>query len=223
MTLHYHGLPLTPFSMLDRLKGEHLCISFATKRTPQTEFALQFAQSIMLDNGAFSRFTQGLAKESWNPFYAWIEPMLAHPHWAVIPDVIGGDVEDQKQLVEQWPFSAALGAPVWHLGLPIDYLLELTDNWPKVCLGSSGEFWKLGSPAWEKRMDLAFNALAKRQSKPWIHGLRMLAQVGKRWWLASADSANVARNYNRGGQCPACMALRIDSVNGPMPTPPRSA
>jgi hypothetical protein len=170
----------------------------------------------MFDNGAFSFYRSG-KKLNTSAFYDWISPHLAHPHWAVIPDAIGGDVEQQRSMVATWPNSIPkdLGMPVWHLGLPLDYLLELADNWPRICFGSSGEFWEVGGDAWCNRMDEAFNALAKRNARlPWIHGLRMLGMSGMRWPLASADSTNVAQNHHLKG-CPSCMADKIDAVQCP--------
>lgn len=216
MALHYHGLPLTPERQLPKLNGKNVCISYATYRQSNVDWAVKNAQSIMLDNGAFSAFTRGVPFDEAG-FYAWIEPLLGHPHWAVVPDVIDGTVEQQRALTSRWPFARDLGVPVWHLALPFDYLLELVDTWPRVCFGSSGEYWKIGSPEWLRRMDDAFEFLAAhRKSMPWIHGLRMLGQLGKRWPLASADSVNVAINYNRNQECPGCMAHRIDVVNGPV-------
>ncbi|MCV5968604.1 hypothetical protein, partial [Lactococcus petauri] len=85
-------------------------------------------------------------------FYAWIEPHLAHPHWAVVPDKIGGTVDEQRAMVATWPHRKEYGAPVWHLGLPLEYLFDLCNDWPRVCIGSSGEFWQVGSAAWCGRM-----------------------------------------------------------------------
>lgn len=216
MAIHYHGLPLTPYENLDRLSGKHVCISYATARAMQSWWALRRAQSVMWDNGAFSAFTQGEPFDE-RGFYAWVEPFLAHPHWAVVPDVIDGSVEQQRELTARWPFARTLGAPVWHLALSLDYLLELADQWPKVCLGSSGVYWQIGSAAWQRRMDEAFEHLAKHRRTPWLHGLRMLGQVGDRWPLASADSTNVAQNYHRrSDKCPGCMSHRIDVINGPL-------
>lgn len=214
MSLHYHGLPLTPFEMLDRLKGKHVCISFATARKKEVAWALKHAQSIMWDNGAFSAFTQGVTLDV-QKFYRWVEPNLMHPHWAVVPDVINGTSKEQKKLLKGWPFDRALGAPVWHLGLPLHYLLYLADEWPRICLGSSDRYWKVGGMEWARRMDKAFDFLSsRRNTMPWIHGLRMLSQLGKRWPLASADSVNVARNFKSGwGKCPGCMSNKIDEVN----------
>jgi len=213
VTLHYHGLPLTPDVMLLDLAGRNVCISYATQRRVQVETSLRIMQSIMFDNGAFSAHTKG-GRLNENGFYRWVDPMLGHPHWAVVPDVIDGSVDEQRELVKTWPFPRELGAPVWHLALPIDYLLELTDEWPLVCLGSSGAFWHVGGPAWRKRMDEITEALLKRRVRaPRLHGLRMMAQAGKRWPLSSVDSVNIARNYKDYETMPGRVADRIDRVN----------
>lgn len=167
----------------------------------------------MLDNGAFSAFTRGKKLEV-GKFYDWLDLVLGHPHWAVIPDEIGGDEAAQRAMLATWPFGRELGMPVWHLGLGIDYLLELADDWPRICFGSSAEYWQVGSASWCHRMDEAFNALAKRGRLPWVHGLRMLGMGGERWPLASADSTNVAQNHNRAG-CANCMAEKIDAIQCP--------
>lgn len=115
-------------------------------------------------------------------------------------------------MLRTWPFGKHFGAPVFHLGLPLDYLSELLDGgWWRVCLGSSGEFWQVGAPNWCARMDEICNHLERSGSRPWLHGLRMLGQVGAGWPLASADSTNVALHHAE-YQCAACMATRIDSV-----------
>lgn len=170
----------------------------------------------MLDNGAFSCKTRGL-KFDLNGFYEWAEKHLNHPHWAVVPDVIDGTLEQQREMVKTWPFRKEFGIPVWHLGMTIDYLLELGDTWGRVCFGSSGEYWNIGNTKWCGRMDEAFNALTKTFGSkiPWIHGLRMLGQSSGPWPLASADSTNVAVNHHINNKCPNCMATRIDSTNPP--------
>lgn len=216
MALHYHGLPLTPAEKLELLNGKNVCISHATARKSQTDWALKNAQSVMWDNGAFTFFRQG-GNIDLNVFYSWLEDKLGHPHWAVIPDVIGGTEEQQKEMLKTWVFPRELGAPVWHLGLSFDYLLFLVDNYPKVCLGSSDKYWKVGGQEWQQRMDDTFDFLSsKRKQLPWLHGLRMLAQLKERWPLSSADSVNVSRNYKSRGVCPGCMASQIDSTNPPL-------
>ena len=188
--------------------GKHFCVSFAEPR--DLDACLSIGQSVMLDNGAFSTFTRGVEFDI-EAFYAWLDPVLGHPHWAVVPDVIGGAVDEQRRRVAGWRFPRELGAPVYHLGLPHDWLFELADNWPRICIGSSGEFWQVGSAKWCSEMDKTFNALAKRyRHLPWIHGLRMLDQAGSEYPLASADSTNVGRNFKCAGRRPDEMADQID-------------
>lgn len=219
MTIHYHGLPLTPEVMLLDLAGKHVCISYATERPKQTEQCLRLMQSIMFDNGAFTVHQQG-GELDIDGYYAWLRPMLRHPHFAVVPDVIDGTVEQQREMMATWPFDRALGAPVWHLGLPLEYLVELARGWPRVCLGSSGLYWKIGSPSWKARMVEAFKALSDADARPWVHGLRMMNEAGN-WPLASVDSVNVSRNYKDREDMPGRMADKLDRVNAPPLTPPR--
>jgi hypothetical protein len=103
----------------------------------------------------------------------------------------------QRAALARWPFPRDLSWPVWHLDKSLDYLFELSDSWPAVCLGSAGKYRDIGTTAWERRMDEVFEVLARRGRLPWLHGLRMLGQV-KGWPIASADSTNVAQNYGRG-------------------------
>lgn len=214
MMLHYHGTPITPRAQLQRMAGRMFCVSFAAPQDLAT--CLRIGQSVMLDNGAFSVYTRG-AEFDRDGFYAWIEPHLAHPHWAVVPDEIGGNVEQQRALVTTWPHRKEYGAPVWHLGLPLEYLFDLCNDWPRVCVGSSGEFWKVGSAAWSGRMDETFNALVRQFGRiPWLHGLRMLGQASGPWPLASADSTNVAQSFKRDTGCADCKARPIDSTNPPI-------
>lgn len=213
--IHYHGTPLTPQSEMEKMAGKHFCVSYANPQN--ADWCLKNAQAIMWDNGAFTTFTRKKPFDK-DGYMRWLEPRLVHPHWAVVPDVIGGDVTAQREMLKDWRYPKALSAPVWHLALPIDYLLELCDEWPRVCFGSSKQYWKVGTLEWRQRVDAAFDALSRRHRRlPWIHMLRGLAQAGKRWPFASADSVNVARNFKNTGnrQCPEQMARRIDSVQTP--------
>lgn len=212
--IKYHGTPITPRAQLDRMKGRNFCVSF--ERPDNLKHCLRIAQGLMLDNGAFSAKTRGVEFDQ-KGFYQWVEPILSHPHWAVVPDVIDGTVEQQREMVATWPFRREFGIPVWHLGLPITYLIELCDQWGRVCFGSAGAYWQIGTPSWCGRMDEAFNALVNAfgNQLPWVHGLRMLGQAEGPWPLASADSTNVAQNFKTRIGCAECMAERIDSINPP--------
>lgn len=212
--IHYHGTPLTPRSELLKMAGKCFCVSFAEPR--DADWCLTHGQSVMWDNGAFSQHTRG-AQPDWGKFYAWVEPRLGHPHWAVVPDVIGGSVDDNLALIAQWPHRRDLAAVVWHMHEPVEHLLDLCQiGFGRVCFGSSGAYWQVGSESWERRADEAFNALAQRGPLPWIHMLRGLALSGDRWPFASADSVNVARNFKDASTCPERMARRIDAVQCPI-------
>jgi hypothetical protein len=212
--IHYHGTPISPRSKMQEMQGRHFCLSWAyvSRCKNETEEVLKIAQSVMFDNGAFTAFTKGKPLDM-EGFTEWVDEFVQHPHWCVIPDVIGGDVEQQRKMINSWDFPTELSAPVWHLGLPLDWLLELCDNYPKVCFGSSAEYWQVGSPPWRKRMDEAFEMLTKtRKHLPWLHGMRMLGQSGDKWPLASADSSNIARHHAELRISPEVMAQRIDAV-----------
>lgn len=207
--IHYHGTPITPRKALLEMTGRHFCVSFANPR--DIHECLRIGQSVMLDNGAFTAFTKGKPMDVVG-YIAWVEEHLAHPHWAVIPDVIDGTEEQQKSGIAVWHFPPELSAPVWHLSLSLDWLLELADTWPRICFGSSGDYWQIGSPSWTRRMNEAFDALSsRRRHLPWIHGMRMLDQNDGPWPLASADSTNVARHHKEFKFGPDAMAARIDA------------
>jgi len=152
-----------------------------------------------------------------NKYYEWLESRLSPPHWAVIPDVIDGDVSDNLELIKQWPHRKDCSAVVWHMAEPVDHLLHLIDlGFGKVCFGSSGAYWQVGSPAWERRADVAFNEICKRGAIPWVHMLRGLSMAGSKYPFASADSANVARHHQEMNTCPERWARQIDMVQNPV-------
>lgn len=196
------------------MAGKCFCVSFSDHR--DADHCQQIGQSVMWDNGAFSLHTKGKVPD-WSKFYDWVEPRLGQPHWAVVPDVIDGEEEDNMRLVKEWPHRRDCAAVVWHMGESIDHLLRLTWDmgFGKVAFGSSGEYWQVGSESWERRCDEAFNALARRGQIPWVHMMRGLALGGKRWPFASADSTNVALHFKEYNTTPEYMARQIDAVQCP--------
>lgn len=210
MTIHYHGTPLSPRAELMKLAGKCFCVPFSDARDADT--CLAIGQAVMFDNGAFSAYTKGKSFDR-EGYIRFLDQRLAAPHWAIPPDVIDGTVEEQRTGLATWPYPPALSGPVWHMGLPIDWLLELADNWPRVCFGSTQQYWQVGTDAWCRRADEAFNALAKRHRHlPWIHMLRGMSLSGDRWPFASVDSVNVARNFKDFDLDPERMARRLDAV-----------
>jgi hypothetical protein len=209
VTLHYHGTPITPRSVLLTLAGKCFFVSYA--RPENVVICHDIGQSVGLDSGAFTHWRRGL-KADWNGYCAWAEPWLAVPTtWAVIPDVIDGSEAENDSLIAQWPFGTK-GAPVWHLNECLDRLYRLCTEWPRVCFGSTSAYAVIGSPRWEARMDEAFNMLgAAFRYSPLIHMLRGMALSGQRWPFASLDSSDVGRNHHRPQNTARVMADRWDA------------
>lgn len=210
MTIHYHGTPITPITALYELAGRCFCVSHAAPQDVQR--CHHIGQSVMLDNGAFSAWKRG-HEPKWALFYAWCEQWLEHPNtWAVIPDVIDAGAQLQDALIREWPHGKR-GAPVWHMDEPVERLLKLTDEWPKVCVGSTEQFAVVLSDPWKRRIDEAFNQIAARHRfMPWLHMLRGMQCVGERWPFASVDSTDIGRNHNRDQNTPRKMADRWDAI-----------
>ncbi len=210
MTMHYHGTPITPLTALYEMAGRCFCVSFAAPQDVKRCHSI--GQSVMLDNGAFSQWKQG-KPTNWPAYYEWAEEWLSYPTtWAVIPDHIDAGAEAQDALLMQWPFGQR-GAPVWHMDEPIERIVKLCETWPKVCVGSTSVYADVLSDSWRRRMDAAFDEIAKRHHPlPWVHMLRGMACSGERWPFASVDSTDIARNHNRQQNTPRKMADRWDAV-----------
>jgi len=229
--IHYHGLPITPETAAVRaLSGGHGFVSF---RTPlQLATAVHCCQSFAVDNGAFSAWKEGLPVQDWTPFYNWAFEVKRVPFcdFAVIPDVIDGSEADNDALLAECPLPKWFGAPVWHMHESLDRLERLASSWPRICIGSSGEFATIGTTAWWGQMARAMRILCNDDGEPLckIHGLRMLnPDIFTRLPFASADSTNIGRNIGidqawKGTYSPptkearaAVMRERIESQNSP--------
>ena len=212
--IHYHGTPITPISVLMTLHGKHFCVSHA--RPTDVARAHQIGQSVMLDNGAFSKFTKGKATD-WNAYYEWCDKWLAYPTtWAIIPDEIDAGTQQQDGLIREWPFKHR-GAPVWHLDEPVERVVRLCDEWPRICFGSTAEYWVVGSDGWRRRIDEAFTAIsARHRHLPWIHMLRGMQCCEWGYPFASVDSTDVAQNHASRHRTAREMVDKWDAQNGPL-------
>lgn len=190
--IHYHG---TPIHNIANFAGCHFCVTHGNHR--DIERAHKHGQSVMLDNGAYSKFRRGKDVD-WPKYYEWCEEWCGALTWAVIPDKIDAGSQLQDALINEWPSDLRdCGAPVWHLSEPIERLCRLCDEWPKVCFGSTDEYWEVLCPAWRRRVDEAFEAVSKRHKRlPWLHMLRGLRLAGTPYPFSSADSTNVAQNLH---------------------------
>lgn len=199
----YHGGPITPETAALRVwRGRHGFVSYAAPQ--QIEAAAGVCQSFALDNGAFSFWKAGKPTD-WKGYMQWVNEWVHHPgcDFHIIPDVIDGTERDNDKLIAAWPFKKCISVPVWHLHESLARLRHLALEFPRVALGSSGDFAEIGTNAWWQRMNMAMAvACNEKDGRPFtkLHGLRMLdPDVFTRFPFASCDSTNVARNIGIDG------------------------
>lgn len=229
--IHYHGLPITPMTAAEvAVRAGHAFVSFAHPQ--QMGLAVAACQSFAVDCGAFSAWRKGQPVTDWGEYYAFAEAAKRQPScdFAVIPDVIDGTEGENDDLVADWPLPKWFGAPVWHLHESFHRLERLAERFPRVCLGSSGEYAQIGSARWWRRMHEAMRVICTDDGAPLcrLHGLRMLdPRVFTRFPFASADSTNIGRNIGidqawEGPYAPPTkesrtqlMRARVESQNAP--------
>lgn len=229
--IHYHGLPITPATAAARaVEAGHAFVSFA--HSDQLSVAAEVCQSFAVDNGAFSAWKRGEPVADWSGFYVWAAACKLIPScdFAVVPDVIDGSEADNDALLHEWPLPKWFGAPVWHMHESLDRLERLASAWPRVCIGSSGEFATIGTAAWWGQIARAMRVVCNDDGQPLVklHGLRMLnPEVFTRLPFASADSTNIGRNIGidqtwKGNYMPPTkemraqvMRSRIEAHNSP--------
>lgn len=202
--IHYHGGPVTPQTAAIALwTRRHALVSFA--RPDQMALAAEVAQSFCLDNGAFNLWRNGGGTVDVQAFADWVREWERHPafDFAFIPDKIDGDAADNDEMIDQWHREGiSAGVPVWHMHEDVGRLRDLVidamgGRYPRVALGSSGDYSKVGDERWWLRMGEAMEVACDDQGRPLckLHGLRMLSPtVFSHLPLSSADSCNVARN-----------------------------
>ncbi len=217
--IHYHGLPITPATAAVRaVDAGHAFVSYA--HSDQLGVAVEVCQSFAIDNGAFSAWKKGEPVRDWSGFYEWAAACKRIPScdFAVVPDVIDGSESDNDALLAEWPLPRWFGAPVWHMHESMDRLERLASTWPRVCIGSSGEFASIGTAAWWGQIARAMRVVCNDDGEPLVklHGLRMLnPEVFTRLPFASADSTNIGRNIGidqawRGTYSPPTKEARVD-------------
>jgi hypothetical protein len=199
--IHYHGTPIGG-SRQDTarfLVGRHALIPFG--RPDDTGAVLEYCQSFILDNGAFSHWKAGKGQIDFDEYWKWVHSLYQHPgfDWALIPDIIDGSEIDNINWVMKWLRigGKAKCAPVWHMHESLDWLEFLAHNFQVVALGSSGEYKSPGTTRWWNRIAKAMNVCCDNKGRPIckLHGLRMLdPDIFTRLPLSSADSTNAAVN-----------------------------
>lgn len=202
--IRYHGGPITPVGAAVALwPRRHAMVSFAHQA--QAALAFEVAQSVMLDNSAYSLWSAD--EELDVPAVAdFVRSWERHPGYAghLIVDKIGGTEAENDRMIAQWLCGERIrnGIPVWHLHESLErlsYLVQCAvgNVYPAVALGSSGQWSTPGTDGWWIRIGHAMAVACDEQGRPRcrLHGLRMMdAKIVARLPLASADSCNVARN-----------------------------
>jgi hypothetical protein len=212
-----HGTPLTPKRLLPQLAGRSFCVSFADPRQAEACAELVGDEGIlMLDNGAFSAWTKGRALDVAG-YEAWALGLLKRcpQALAVVPDVIGGTVEQNAELIASTRLPLDRSFVVWHLDEPLSVLAGFCRRHSYVAFGSAGAYWQVGSEAWAGRVLEALAVVDASPRRPFVHMMRGLSQLG-RYDFDSADSTNVARNHCRyrheGGEYVRRFADRIEAA-----------
>lgn len=196
--IHFHGGPFAhDRTAVTAWRRRHACVSF--HRPEQMALACEVAQSVMVDNGAFAKWIAGEGQIDADAYFLFVDQWRRHPafEFCIIPDVVDGAESENARLVEEWPLSRNISVPVWHMHESLDRLSDLVYGFPRVALGSSGEFSEIGTLKWWSRMAEAMAVACDEEGLPRakLHGLRMLnPTLCSHIPFASADSTNVARN-----------------------------
>lgn len=193
--IHYHGVPFSGDKInLQSLSRRHAMVSFSAPHDMAQ--VAEITQSFTLDNGAFSAWKKGKVLDI-DGFMKWASVWVNHPgcDFAIIPDEIEGSEKDNDALLSLAP-NKHNWCPVWHLHESIERAERLANEWPRLALGSSGDFSDIGTQKWWDKISEALNAIT-RNGVPFtkLHGLRMLdPRIFSLIPFSSADSTNVGRN-----------------------------
>ena len=184
------------------LGARDYCVSYY--RPDQVEWVNANARSWFADNGIFSAWQKGVefSDAYWQAYYDFCRRWCLDGRcsWAVIPDPIGTGTQELDYFIREWPSDLRdHGVPVYHLDEPIHRAVALLERFGRLCVGATGEYRVILSPAFCERMDELFNAIhAAFGSIPPIHFFRGLQLLKPEydWPITSADSTDVARNHN---------------------------
>lgn len=192
--IHYHGTRIAASDdQTSRiLRGRHACVSFAD--LSQLSIVQEVCQSWMLDNGAYSFWNSGKSVD-WEDYYKFVSE-LKDPtcdFW-IIPDQIDGFEDENNRLISECPIAG--GAPVWHFNESLEKLQWLTEDFERVCIGTTAGLEPDSESYWirlNQALDVVTDDEGRVSCK--LHGLRALKpQIFTKVPFASADSTSVGRN-----------------------------
>jgi ATP-dependent protease HslVU peptidase subunit len=165
---------------------------------------------LLIDNGAFSNHQAGKSSfdaDYLDGFIEWANEILLDCPQAIVvlPDVIDGTLEENERLLHETmcAFPVDRTMPVWHMHEPISAFLHLAEGFEWVAIGSSAQYFDIGTPIWHARMQELFAAIDAWEAtsngafiRPRIHMMRAQSQLHA-YPFDSADSCNVAMNHSR--------------------------
>jgi len=200
--IHYHGAPISGGKDQARefYSGRHALVSHCYRE--QLPEIAEVCQSYILDNGAYTHWKQERKGDYW-AYVEWVARWSRHPafDWAVIPDSIEGNQEENDNLILSWP-TILPGVPVWHPHETVARFVDLA-RWSiaygvrVVAIGGSPHYPTAGSKMWWNRMCGVLDRITDRSGRPSVklHGLKMLdPAITERIPLASGDSTNATAN-----------------------------
>ena len=219
-----HGTPITPKALLEQLRGESFCVSYAYPEqlhdvgpmVPETGI-------LLLDNGAYTAWKQGTEYDE-QGFWDWANAaQFRYPNAvAVIPDKITGTEEENLMMASRAIRGGLAAYPertmfVWHTDESMAQLKKAAALFNFIAIGSCEEHdiqkhW----PAFEARARKASAFIDGVElitgRRPWVHVMRGLGKFHKFPRFDSADSTNIARNHCRTKGQPAHVRAMADRI-----------
>lgn len=221
-----HGTPITPVRLLDQLRGESFCVSFA--RPDQLDQCMNLLGEdsiLLLDNGAFSHWRSGQGQIDRTAFWRWANTIthVCPQAVAVIPDVIEGSEDDNLMEVSHAIRGGCAAHPeramaIWHMDDSLTQLKIMASTCNFVGIGSCAEFdVQRNRSGYLERLGQASAMIdwveISTGRRPWVHLMRGLGVFHQALRFDSADSANIARNHNRTKGQPAHVGRMSDRIH----------
>jgi hypothetical protein len=91
-------------------------------------------------------------------------------------DVIDGGEDENEALLDEWPHGEFYGVPVWHMNESDERFIRLCNEYPRVAIGSCGDYDVRPNLAVARMKDLIRHGGRNQHGQPItkLHGLRML-------------------------------------------------
>lgn len=219
-----HGTPITPKRLLEQLRGESFCVSYAYPEQLDDVGPLVGETGILLlDNGAFTAWKQKREYDELG-FWDWAnEAQRRYPKAvAVIPDKITGNMADNLMLASRAIRGGLAEFPertmaVWHTNETMEQLKIFASIFNFIAIGSCEEHdiqkcWPEFEARARKASAFIDGVELMTGRRPWVHVMRGLGKFHKFPRFDSADSTNIARNHCRTKGQPAHVRAMADRI-----------